>query len=132
MSCLEWQKCWWKLEKAPNFVTRPASNVDRRTPFGSEKNCGMHISVKWVVNKKCEHCFAPFDIVLHCDHASLRGIEQNASSAFLCLETELVKILCREKDDKRLSGVLAVSVVSSYFANPVIVFRVKPIRFNCR
>jgi hypothetical protein len=26
----------FKLEKAPNFVTRPASNVDRRTPFGSE------------------------------------------------------------------------------------------------
>ena len=36
----------FKLEKAPNFVTRPASNVDRRTPFGSEKKCGMHISVK--------------------------------------------------------------------------------------
>ena len=27
----------FKLEKAPNFVTRPASNVDHRTPFGSEK-----------------------------------------------------------------------------------------------
>jgi hypothetical protein len=26
----------FKLEKAPNFVTRPASNVDRRMPFGSE------------------------------------------------------------------------------------------------
>jgi hypothetical protein len=26
----------FKFEKAPNFVTRPASNVDRRTPFGSE------------------------------------------------------------------------------------------------
>jgi hypothetical protein len=26
----------FKLEKAPNFVTRPAPNVDRRTPFGSE------------------------------------------------------------------------------------------------
>ena len=34
----------FKLEKAPNFVTKPASNVDRRTPFGSEKKCGMHIS----------------------------------------------------------------------------------------
>ena len=40
----------FKLEKAPNFVTRPASNVDRRTPFGSEKKFGMHISVKCVVN----------------------------------------------------------------------------------
>jgi hypothetical protein len=49
MSCLEWQKYWWKFEKAPNFVTRPVSNVDRRTPFGSEKKCGMHISVKCVV-----------------------------------------------------------------------------------
>jgi hypothetical protein len=39
----------FKLEKAPNFVTRPASNVDRRTPFGSEKKFGMHISVKCVV-----------------------------------------------------------------------------------
>jgi hypothetical protein len=39
----------FKLEKAPNFVTKPASNVDRRTPFGSEKKCGMHISVKCVV-----------------------------------------------------------------------------------
>ena len=38
----------FKLEKAPNFVTRPASNVDRRTPFGSEKIFGMHI-VKCVV-----------------------------------------------------------------------------------
>jgi hypothetical protein len=47
---LEWQKYWWKLEKAPNFVTRPVSNVDRRTPFGSEKKCGMHISVKCLVN----------------------------------------------------------------------------------
>jgi hypothetical protein len=26
----------FKLEKAPNFVNRPASNVDSRTPFGSE------------------------------------------------------------------------------------------------
>jgi hypothetical protein len=41
----------FKLEKAPNFVTRPASNVDRRTPFGSEKKCGVHISVKCVVTK---------------------------------------------------------------------------------
>jgi hypothetical protein len=41
----------FKLEKAPNFVTRPASNVDRRTPFGSEKKFGMHISVKCVVIK---------------------------------------------------------------------------------
>ena len=39
----------FKLEKAPNFVTRPASNVDRRTPFGSEKKFGMHISEKCVV-----------------------------------------------------------------------------------
>jgi hypothetical protein len=39
----------FKLEKAPNFVTRPASNVDRRTLFGSEKKFGMHISVKCVV-----------------------------------------------------------------------------------
>ena len=39
----------FKLEKAPNFVTRPASNVDRRTPFGSEKKCGVHISVKCVI-----------------------------------------------------------------------------------
>ena len=39
----------FKLEKAPNFVTRPASNVDRPTPFGSEKKFGMHISVKCVV-----------------------------------------------------------------------------------
>jgi hypothetical protein len=39
----------FKFEKAPNFVTRPASNVDRRTPFGSEKKFGMHISVKCVV-----------------------------------------------------------------------------------
>jgi hypothetical protein len=39
----------FKLEKAPNFVTKPASNVDRRTPFGSEKKFGMHISVKCVV-----------------------------------------------------------------------------------
>jgi hypothetical protein len=45
----------FKLEKAPNFVTRPASNVDRRTPFGSEKKCGMHISVKCVV-KISETC----------------------------------------------------------------------------
>jgi hypothetical protein len=42
----------FKLEKAPNFVTRPASNVDRRAPFGSEKKCGVHISVKCVVNQK--------------------------------------------------------------------------------
>jgi hypothetical protein len=41
----------FKLEKAPNFVTRPASNVDRRTPFGSEKKCGVHISVKCVVSE---------------------------------------------------------------------------------
>jgi hypothetical protein len=41
----------FKLEKAPNFVTRPASNVDRRTPFGSEKKFGMHISVKCVVTQ---------------------------------------------------------------------------------
>ena len=35
----------FKLEKAPNFVTRPASNVDRRTPFGSEKKMrNAHIS----------------------------------------------------------------------------------------
>jgi hypothetical protein len=50
--CLEWQKYWWKLEKATNFVTRPVLNVDRRTPFGSEKKCGMHISVKCVVMAK--------------------------------------------------------------------------------
>ena len=42
----------FKLEKAPNFVTRPASNVDRRTPFGSEKKFGMHISVKCVVRRQ--------------------------------------------------------------------------------
>ena len=35
----------FKLEKAPNFVTRPASNVDRRKPFGSEKKIrNAHIS----------------------------------------------------------------------------------------
>jgi hypothetical protein len=35
----------FKLEKAPIFVTRPASNVDRRTPFGSEnKMRNAHIS----------------------------------------------------------------------------------------
>jgi hypothetical protein len=35
----------FKLEKAPNFVTRPASNVDRRTPFGTEKKMrNAHIS----------------------------------------------------------------------------------------
>jgi hypothetical protein len=28
------------------------SNVDRPTPFGSEKKCGMHISVKCVVRVK--------------------------------------------------------------------------------
>jgi hypothetical protein len=42
----------FKLEKAPNFVTRPASNVDRRTPFGREKKCGVHISVKCIVKSK--------------------------------------------------------------------------------
>ena len=41
----------FKLEKAPNFVTRPASNVYRRTLFGREKKCGVHISVKCVVIK---------------------------------------------------------------------------------
>jgi hypothetical protein len=35
----------FKLENAPNFVTRPALNVDRRTPFGSENKMGnAHIS----------------------------------------------------------------------------------------
>jgi hypothetical protein len=35
----------FKLEKAPNFVTRPASNVDRRPSFGSEKKMrNAHIS----------------------------------------------------------------------------------------
>jgi hypothetical protein len=35
----------FKLEKVPNIVTRPASNVDRRTPFGSEKKMrNAHIS----------------------------------------------------------------------------------------
>jgi hypothetical protein len=35
----------FKLQKAPNFVTRPASNVDRRTLFGSEKKMrSAHIS----------------------------------------------------------------------------------------
>jgi hypothetical protein len=46
----------FKLEKAPNFVTRPASNVDRRTPFGSENwKCGMHTSVKCVVMPELEY-----------------------------------------------------------------------------
>ena len=49
----------FKLEKAPNFVTRPASNVDRRTPFGSEKKYGMHISVKCVVNN-ISPIYSPF------------------------------------------------------------------------
>ena len=35
----------FKLDKAPNFVTRPASNVDLRTPFGSQKKMrSAHIS----------------------------------------------------------------------------------------
>jgi hypothetical protein len=38
----------FKLEKAPNFVTRPASTVERRSEV--RKKCGMHISVKCVVN----------------------------------------------------------------------------------
>jgi hypothetical protein len=59
MSCLEWQKYWWKLEKAPNFVTRPASNVDRRTPFGSEKKMpNAHISEMRSKSRciVCLHC----------------------------------------------------------------------------
>ena len=44
----------FKLEKAPNFVTRPASNVDCRTSFGSEKKFAMHISVKCVVSSRCD------------------------------------------------------------------------------
>ena len=40
MSCLEWQKYWWKLEKAPNFVTRPASNA----VWKREKMRNAHIS----------------------------------------------------------------------------------------
>ena len=56
----------FKLEKAPNFVTRPASNVERRTPFGSENwKCGMHISVKCVVIKVC-YCNTLLRISLIC------------------------------------------------------------------
>ena len=34
------------------------SNVDRRTPFGSEKKCGIHISVKCVVNDlQIQRCY---------------------------------------------------------------------------
>jgi hypothetical protein len=49
LSFKTWHWLKFKLEKAPNFVTRPASNVDRRTPFGSEKKCGVHNPVKCVV-----------------------------------------------------------------------------------
>ena len=48
----------FKLEKAPNFVTRPASNVDRRTPFGSENKIrNAHISEmrsKWEDNQRIQ------------------------------------------------------------------------------
>ena len=54
----------FKLEKASNFVTRPASNVDRRTPFGSEKKCGMHISVKCVVS--CSVTYFQFLVFMVC------------------------------------------------------------------